>query len=209
MASARPPPLAVRGGGGGGGCPRASTSLGSRWAAGGGAVHVPPRPWAAGGRRGGGAVHVPPRPWAAGGRRGGGGGQTGGGQWGARVSPVPNTARPAAAALEGAPLPDRQWSCSTASGGGRGGREALANQQQLGVGRLSTSRGPYSPLIRHHAPPPPPKRAELTGPSKSYQDDPWARRGDLDPKFGRNENGIFGISASRGFRKVIICHVFW
>ena len=27
-------------------------------------------------------------------------------------------------------------------------------------------------------------------------------------KSGKKENGIFGISASRGFRKVIICHIF-
>ena len=63
-----------------------------------------------------------------------------------------------------------------------------------------------SPLAR---PPPPPKRAQLTGLPKSYRDGPPGPRGDPGPKFGKkNENGIFGISALRGLRKVIICHGF-
>ena len=45
-------------------------------------------------------------------------------------------------------------------------------------------------------PPPPPNPTE-TDPRA-----PGVTRGPGDP------NGIFGIRASRGFRKVIICHVF-
>ena len=56
-------------------------------------------------------------------------------------------------------------------------------------------------------PPPQKKRAQLTGPPKSYRDGPRAPEVTQTQKSGKRENGIFGISTSRGFRKVIICHV--
>ena len=36
----------------------------------------------------------------------------------------------------------------------------------------------------------------------------WAPQVTQTQNGAKNENGIFGISASRGFRKVIICYVF-
>ena len=49
-------------------------------------------------------------------------------------------------------------------------------------------------------PPPPPNPTET---------DPPGPGGDPDPKFGKKiATGIFGISAPREFRKIIICHVF-
>ena len=42
-----------------------------------------------------------------------------------------------------------------------------------------------------------------------YRDSPPRLGGEPDAEFGKkSENGIFGISVPRGFRKVIICHVF-
>ena len=52
------------------------------------------------------------------------------------------------------------------------------------------------------APPPKKKAAHLTGP----RDSPPGLGGDPDPKNRlKNKNGIFGISALRGFRKLITC----
>ena len=73
-----------------------------------------------------------------------------------------------------------------------------------GVGGLSVAGvgGSDTVLLLDH----PPKRGELLGPPKSYRDRAPGPGGDLDPKFeilnSKNENGIFGSSASRGFRKV-------
>ena len=57
-------------------------------------------------------------------------------------------------------------------------------------------------------PPPPPKRGQLTDPQNPTETDPRASEVTQTQKTAKNENGIFGISASKGFRKVITCHVF-
>ena len=56
--------------------------------------------------------------------------------------------------------------------------------------------------------PAPPKRGQLTGPQNPTETDPRAREVAGTRKSAKNENRIFGISVSRGFRNVIICHVF-
>ena len=67
--------------------------------------------------------------------------------------------------------------------------------------------GRYSPLARR--PPPPKKKAQLTPPPKNpTETDPQAPEVNRTQNSAKNENGIFGISAPRGFRKDIICHVF-
>ena len=57
-------------------------------------------------------------------------------------------------------------------------------------------------------PPLPQKRAQLTGPPNPTETERRASEVTQTHKSAKNENGIFGISASRGFRKVIICHTF-
>ena len=66
--------------------------------------------------------------------------------------------------------------------------------------------GQSSPVTR----PPQKKTAQWMAPAKSYRDRPLGPGGDPDPDpdFGKNTNAIFGISASRGPSKVIICHAF-
>ena len=64
--------------------------------------------------------------------------------------------------------------------------------------------GQYSPLAR----PPPQKKGSIDGPQNPTETDHQAPEVARTRKWAKNENGIFGISASRGFRKVIICHVF-
>ena len=54
---------------------------------------------------------------------------------------------------------------------------------------------------------PPPEGAQRD-PQNPTETDPRASEVTQTQKSAKNENGIFGISASRGFRKVIICHVF-
>ena len=49
----------------------------------------------------------------------------------------------------------------------------------------------------------PPKKGSLTGPPKTYRDDPQAPEVTRTQNSAKNENGLFGISASRGFRKII------
>ena len=67
---------------------------------------------------------------------------------------------------------------------------------------VDTALWPDPPLKKKgsiDAPPPPKVLPRLTP----------GRRRSPGPKIrAKNENGIFGISASRGFRKVIICHIF-
>ena len=68
-----------------------------------------------------------------------------------------------------------------------------------GVGGLSTPRGgSISPLAR---PPPSPKKRSIDRPFKSYQDTPPGPEVTWTQNSAANENGILGISASRGFRK--------
>ena len=55
------------------------------------------------------------------------------------------------------------------------------------------------------APPPPPKRADLTGPQNPTETDSWAPEVTRTQNFAKDENGIVGISALRGFRIVTIC----
>ena len=63
---------------------------------------------------------------------------------------------------------------------------------------------------------PPPPWGSIHGPQNPTKTDPRAaevtrtQKPKIGTKIGKknNENGIFGISASRGFRKIIICHVF-
>ena len=57
-------------------------------------------------------------------------------------------------------------------------------------------------------PDPPPKGLNWRDPQNPTETDPQASEVTQTQKSGKKENGIFGISASRGFRKVIICHVF-
>ena len=45
-------------------------------------------------------------------------------------------------------------------------------------------------------------------PQNPTENDPRASEVTQTQKSAKNENGIFGISALRGFRKVIICHTF-
>ena len=45
-------------------------------------------------------------------------------------------------------------------------------------------------------------------PQNPTKTDPWSPEVTRTQDSAKNENGIFGISASRGFRTVIICHVF-
>ena len=52
---------------------------------------------------------------------------------------------------------------------------------------------------------PPPKKGPIDGIPKIL---PRASDVTQTQKSAKNENGIFGISASRGFRKVIICQIF-
>ena len=54
---------------------------------------------------------------------------------------------------------------------------------------------------------PPPKKAQFAGPPKILL---RLTPGSLEvtQNSAKNENGIFGISTSRGYRKNIICHVF-
>ena len=68
---------------------------------------------------------------------------------------------------------------------------------------------PAEKLQLEPPPPPPRNRAQSTGPPKilprltpQAPEVTWAQHS------AENENGTFGISASRGFRKGIICHVF-
>ena len=57
--------------------------------------------------------------------------------------------------------------------------------------------------------PPSPKRAQLTeDPQNPTESDPRALEVTRIPKSAKKGNGIFGISTSRGFRRVIICHIF-
>ena len=63
----------------------------------------------------------------------------------------------------------------------------------------------YSPLARS---PPPPKGLNLRAPQNPTETDPRAPELTWTPNSAKNENGIFAISASRRFRKVIACHVF-
>ena len=57
-------------------------------------------------------------------------------------------------------------------------------------------------------PPLPPERAQLTGPLNPTETDFRASQVTQTQISAKNENGIFGISALRGLRKVIICHIF-
>ena len=51
-------------------------------------------------------------------------------------------------------------------------------------------------------------RAQLTAPQGPTETDPWAPEVPRTPNSANNENGKFGVIASRGFRKDIICHVY-
>ena len=57
-------------------------------------------------------------------------------------------------------------------------------------------------------PPPPKKGAQLTGPPNPTKTDPRAPELTQTQKTAKKWKWIFGISASRGFRKVIICRAF-
>ena len=70
-------------------------------------------------------------------------------------------------------------------------------------GRVFVCGGSIEPSGRT----PPPKGAQLTGPQNPTETDPRASEVTQTQKSAKNENGIFGISASREFRKVIICRV--
>ena len=68
---------------------------------------------------------------------------------------------------------------------------------------LTTEEHKLSSTVPSSETSPPPKKAQLMGLPKSQRDGPWAQ------KFAKKkENGIFGISASKRVRKIIICHVF-
>ena len=56
----------------------------------------------------------------------------------------------------------------------------------------------------------PKKKAQLTAPQNPTETDHRATEVTQTQNSAKkkNENGIFGISASRAFRKVIICHLF-
>ena len=54
----------------------------------------------------------------------------------------------------------------------------------------------------------PQRRAQLIGPSNPMQTDPGAPEVTWTRNSAKNDYGIFGNSASRRFRKFIICHVF-
>ena len=54
----------------------------------------------------------------------------------------------------------------------------------------------------------PPKKSSIDRPPQNPTEaDPRAPEVIQTRNSAKNENGIFGISASRGFRKIIICHV--
>ena len=55
-------------------------------------------------------------------------------------------------------------------------------------------------------PPHSPKKGSIEGPTETDPRAPGVTRAQKMAK--KNEDGILGISTSRGFRKVIICHVF-
>ena len=65
--------------------------------------------------------------------------------------------------------------------------------------------GRYSPLART---PLPKKKGSIDGPQNPTETDPRAPEVTQTRNSAKNENGIIGISALRGFKKVIICHVF-
>ena len=68
---------------------------------------------------------------------------------------------------------------------------------QLGAGGVDTA-----PWLE----PPPKKKGLIDGPQNPTETDPQASEVTQTQNSAKNENGIFGISASRGFRKNIICH---
>ena len=76
-----------------------------------------------------------------------------------------------------------------------------------GVAGLSTSGGGgggrYSPL-----PPCPKKGLNCQAPKNPTETDPRAPEVTWTQNSAKKENGIFGISASRGNRTIVICHVF-
>ena len=56
---------------------------------------------------------------------------------------------------------------------------------------------------------PPPKGLNRRDPQNPTEIDPTASEViETQKSATMNENGTFGISVSRGFRKVIICHIF-
>ena len=97
------------------------------------------------------------------------------------------------------------------SGGEREGwrpGHLVQEQQRLGGGGGGASNwrgggGRGSPLAGL-----PQKKAQLTAPQNPTETDPRAPEVTQTQKLAKNENGIFGISASRGVRKSIACHVF-
>ena len=91
---------------------------------------------------------------------------------------------------------------SSPGGGGRGGWHKVVSGGRGGVDTalwLDPPRQPQKGSIDAPPPPPPPNAIE-TDPR-----DPEVTR---TPDSAKRENGIVGISASRGFIKVIFCHVF-
>ena len=87
--------------------------------------------------------------------------------------------------------------------GGRAGSGQQGVAQGTGLWRPLVPMppdGPWAP--KGHA------GFQLTRPPKSYRDPCSGPGVDPDPIIGKYENEIFGISASREFRQVNICHVF-
>ena len=98
--------------------------------------------------------------------------------------------------------------------------------EKPGVGGRSTAGAGVDTAL-WLAPPPPPNnnnnnKALFHPPKKNKgsidrtpknpaETDPWAPEVTQTQNSAKkkNENGIFGISASRGFRKIIVCHVFF
>ena len=79
-------------------------------------------------------------------------------------------------------------------------------QAWAGFQRRGGGGGPYGPLAR---PPSHPKKGSTDGPPKTpTETDPGAPEVTRTQNSAKNDNGNWGISASREFRKVITCHVF-
>ena len=68
--------------------------------------------------------------------------------------------------------------------------------------------GVNTALWLEETPPDPPKKTQLTPPPNPIETDPPAPEVTWTQNSAKNRNGIFGISALRGFRKIIICDVF-
>ena len=92
-----------------------------------------------------------------------------------------------------------RWCACGCVGGARAWSQGPSGFQLRGAG---VDRAPWLD------PPFPQKGLNCRDPQNPTKIDPLASEVTQAPKSAKNENGIFGISASRGPRKIIICHTF-